>query len=255
MRRILNLIRATLLSLLTSSRGPCIKLSSAFSFDQTACAADHAHRFLPSPRCSWLLGNPGDPRPVGSRTTCLGAVSRGGIGGNATCFGGLRPHCGTQSPLMLDLTGDFAFTLVTLSERLDVAEILQLDSDFDISGVSRREPFWRVPIGLSSLHQQGNSQASRHGLPSIFQRPGLPQLGAGAADLRKRTFVLALDALRHPAHLIGPMTQTGERSVSMADQKGNHQPPTFEGRRQISRCHEVLAPSAWGRKSQSRGQL
>jgi len=47
-----------------------------------------------------------------------------------------------------DLPGDFAdLTLVTLSERLDVAEILSLDSDFDVYRRFRREPFLRVPIG------------------------------------------------------------------------------------------------------------
>jgi hypothetical protein len=37
--------------------------------------------------------------------------------------------------------------LVTLSERLDVAEILSLESDFDLYRHFRREPFCRVPIG------------------------------------------------------------------------------------------------------------
>lgn len=47
-----------------------------------------------------------------------------------------------------DLPGDFTdLTLVTLSERLDVAEILSLDSDFDVYWRFRREPFCRVPIG------------------------------------------------------------------------------------------------------------
>ena len=47
-----------------------------------------------------------------------------------------------------DLPGDFAdLTLVTLSERLDVAEILSLDSDFDVYRRFLREPFCCVPIG------------------------------------------------------------------------------------------------------------
>ena len=46
------------------------------------------------------------------------------------------------------LPGDFAdLTLVTISERLDVAEILSLDSDFDVYRRFRREPFCRVPLG------------------------------------------------------------------------------------------------------------
>jgi predicted nucleic acid-binding protein len=44
-----------------------------------------------------------------------------------------------------DLPGDFAdLTLVALSERLDIAEILSLDSDFDVYRRFRREPFFRV---------------------------------------------------------------------------------------------------------------
>jgi predicted nucleic acid-binding protein len=47
-----------------------------------------------------------------------------------------------------DLPGDFAdLTLVTISERLDVAEILSLDSDFDVYRRFRREPFCRVQLG------------------------------------------------------------------------------------------------------------
>ena len=46
-----------------------------------------------------------------------------------------------------DLPGDFAdLTLVTLSERLDIAEILSLDSDFDVYRRFRREPFRRVAL-------------------------------------------------------------------------------------------------------------
>ena len=47
-----------------------------------------------------------------------------------------------------DLPGDFAdLTLVSLSERLDVAEILTLDSDFDVYRRFRKQPFCRIPLG------------------------------------------------------------------------------------------------------------
>ena len=46
-----------------------------------------------------------------------------------------------------DLPGDFAdLTPVALSERLNLAEILTLDSDFDVYRRFRREPFCRVPL-------------------------------------------------------------------------------------------------------------
>lgn len=46
-----------------------------------------------------------------------------------------------------DLPGDFAdLTLVTLSERLDIAEILSLERDFDGYRRFRREPFRRVAL-------------------------------------------------------------------------------------------------------------
>jgi predicted nucleic acid-binding protein len=38
-------------------------------------------------------------------------------------------------------------TLVCLSERLDIAEILALDSDFDVYRRFRRQPFCRIPLG------------------------------------------------------------------------------------------------------------
>ncbi|GDX74329.1 hypothetical protein LBMAG40_09860 [Cyanobium sp.] len=45
------------------------------------------------------------------------------------------------------MPGDFAdLTLVTLSERLEIAEILSLDSDFDGYRRFRREPFRRVSL-------------------------------------------------------------------------------------------------------------
>ena len=47
-----------------------------------------------------------------------------------------------------DLPGGFVdLTLVTISERLDLAVILTLDSDFDVYRRFRREPFCRVSLG------------------------------------------------------------------------------------------------------------
>jgi predicted nucleic acid-binding protein len=37
--------------------------------------------------------------------------------------------------------------LVCLFERLDIAEILALDSDFDVYRRFRRQPFCRIPLG------------------------------------------------------------------------------------------------------------
>jgi len=37
--------------------------------------------------------------------------------------------------------------LVSLSERLDIAEILTLDSDFDVYRRFRKQPFCRIPLG------------------------------------------------------------------------------------------------------------
>jgi predicted nucleic acid-binding protein len=57
-------------------------------------------------------------------------------------------HCwiGTFKKLA-DLPGDFAdLTLVSISERLDVAEILTLDSDFDVYRRFRKQPFCRIPL-------------------------------------------------------------------------------------------------------------
>jgi len=46
-----------------------------------------------------------------------------------------------------DLPGDFAdLTLVAISERLGVAEILTLDSDFDVYRRYRKQPFCRVAL-------------------------------------------------------------------------------------------------------------
>jgi predicted nucleic acid-binding protein len=94
----------------------------------------------------WLLGNPGDPRVLSAQNHLLGAVSRGGIEAinllpeDYACIAELNQN-------YADLPVDFAdLTLVTLSERLDVAEILSLDSDFDIYRRFRRQPCRRVSI-------------------------------------------------------------------------------------------------------------
>jgi len=114
-------------------------------FDQTAA------QLITSPICIaevlWLLGDPGDPRLLAAQNHLLGAVSRGGIKAI-----NLLPEDYARIVALneryADLPGDFAdLTLVTLSERLDVAEILSLDSDFDVYRRFRREPFRRVPIG------------------------------------------------------------------------------------------------------------
>ena len=102
-------------------------------FDQTAA------QLITSPICIaevlWLLlGDPRDPRVLAAQNHLLGAVSRGGIV--------------ALNERDSDLPGDCDdLTLVTLSERLDVAEILTLVRDFDVSRRIRREPSRRVPIG------------------------------------------------------------------------------------------------------------
>jgi predicted nucleic acid-binding protein len=113
-------------------------------FDQNA-----AH-LITSPICIaevlWLLGDIGDRRVLAAQNHLLGAVSRGGIEAI-----NLVPEDYTRiaelNQRYADLPGDFAdLTLVTISERLDVAEILSLDSDFDIYRRFRRQPFRRVPL-------------------------------------------------------------------------------------------------------------
>lgn len=113
-------------------------------FDQTPA------QLITSPICIaevlWLLGDPGDPRVLAAQNHLLGAVSRGAIEAIH-----LLPEDYARvvelNERYADLPGDFAdLTLVALSERLDVAEILSLDSDFDIYRRFRREPFCRVSI-------------------------------------------------------------------------------------------------------------
>jgi predicted nucleic acid-binding protein len=80
----------------------------------------------------WLLGNPGNPGVLAAQTHLLTAVSRGGIEAI-----NLLPE---------DYARVADLTLVSLSERLDVAEILTLDSDFDVYRRFRKQPFCRIPL-------------------------------------------------------------------------------------------------------------
>ena len=114
-------------------------------FDQTSA------QLISSPICIaevlWLLGVPGDPRVLMAQNHLLGAVSRGGL----EAINLLPEDYGRVAELnerYADLPGDFAdLTLVALSERLDVKEILSLDADFDVYRRFRREPFQRLRLG------------------------------------------------------------------------------------------------------------
>jgi predicted nucleic acid-binding protein len=113
-------------------------------FDQNAA------QLITSPICIaevlWLLGDPSDRSVLAAQNHLLGAVSRGGIEAIH-----LIPEdyarIGALNQRYADLPGDFAdLTLVSLSERLDIAEILSLDSDFDVYRRFRHEPFRRVVL-------------------------------------------------------------------------------------------------------------
>jgi len=113
-------------------------------FDETPA------QLITSPTCIaevlWLLGDPGDPRVLAAQNHLLNAVSAGGIQVIDLL---LDDYAGIAelNHRYADLPGDFAdLTLVTISERLDLAEILTLDSDFDVYRRFRREPFCRVPL-------------------------------------------------------------------------------------------------------------
>ena len=107
-------------------------------------------QLITSPICIaevlWLLGNPGDPRVLAAQNHLLSAVSRGGI----EAINLLPEDYARVAELngrYADLPGDFAdLTLVSLSERLDIAEILTLDSDFDVYRRFRKQPFCRIPL-------------------------------------------------------------------------------------------------------------
>ena len=113
-------------------------------FDRTTA------QLITSPICIaevlWLLGNPADPRVLSTQNHLLAAVSRGGI----KAINLLPEDYARIAELnhrYADLPGDFAdLTLVALSERLDVAEILSLDSDFDVYRRFRKQPFQRVEL-------------------------------------------------------------------------------------------------------------
>lgn len=141
MRRIL--VDSGILLSYYQQREPLHQAVVAF-FDQTAA------QLISSPICIaevlWLLGDPGDPRVLAAQNHLLGAVSRGGIEAI-----NLLPEDYARiielNERYADLPGDFAdLTLVALSERLDVKEILSLNGDFDVYRRFRREPFKRVSI-------------------------------------------------------------------------------------------------------------
>jgi predicted nucleic acid-binding protein len=113
-------------------------------FDQTAA------QLISSPICIaevlWLLGDPGDSRVLAAQNHLLRAVSRGGIEA-VHLLPDDYARIAELNERYADLPGDFAdLTLVALSERLDVKEILSLDGDFDIYRRFRREPFERVML-------------------------------------------------------------------------------------------------------------
>lgn len=142
MRRIL--IDAGILLSYYQRREPLHQAVVAF-FDRTAA------QLITSPICIaevlWLLGDPRDARVLAAQNHLLNAVSRGVI---EACP--LLPadyaRIAELNQRYADRPADFAdLTLVTLSERLDVAEILSLDSDFDVYRRFRSEPFVRVALG------------------------------------------------------------------------------------------------------------
>jgi predicted nucleic acid-binding protein len=113
-------------------------------FDQNAA------QLVTSPICIaevlWLLGDPRDRRVLAAQNHLLGAVSRGGIEAISLPAEDYA-RIAELNQRDADLPGDFAdLTLVTLSERLDIAKILALDSDFDLYQRFRRQPFQRVTL-------------------------------------------------------------------------------------------------------------
>lgn len=95
----------------------------------------------------WLLGDPGDSRVLAAQNHLLLAIGRGGIRVIDLLLGDYA-RVAVLNGRYADLPGDFAdLSLVTLSERLGIAEILTLDSDFDVYRRLRKEPFIRVLLG------------------------------------------------------------------------------------------------------------
>jgi predicted nucleic acid-binding protein len=142
MRRIL--VDSGVLLSYYQEREPLHQSVMAF-FDQTSA------QLITSPICVaevlWLLGDPGDARVLAAQNHFLRAVSRSGIESSP-----LLPEdyarLAELNERYADLPGDFAdLTLICLSERLDIAEILTLDNDFEIYRRFRREPFQRVVLG------------------------------------------------------------------------------------------------------------
>lgn len=113
-------------------------------FDRTAA------QLFTSPICIaetlWLLGDPRDPRVLAAQNHLLQAVAQGAIEASA-----LEPadydRIAELNERYADLPGDFAdLSLIVLSERHGICEILSLDADFDIYRRFRREPFQRVSL-------------------------------------------------------------------------------------------------------------
>ena len=95
----------------------------------------------------WLLGDPGDSRVLAAQNHLLLAISRGGIRVIDLLLGDYA-RVAELNGRYADRPGDFAdLSLVTLSERLGIAEILTLDGDFDVYRRFRKEPFIRVLLG------------------------------------------------------------------------------------------------------------
>ena len=108
-------------------------------------------QLITSPICIaevlWLLGNPGNPAVLAAQNHLLTAVSCGGIE-SINLLPEDYARVAELNGRYADLPGDFAdLTLVSLSERLDVAEILTLDNDFDVYRRFRKQPFCRIPLG------------------------------------------------------------------------------------------------------------
>ena len=113
-------------------------------FEETAA------QLVTSPICIaetlWLLGDPRDPRVLEAQNHLLRAITAGAIAVPAL-EGRDYSRIADLNSRYADLPGDFAdLTLVMLSEREGIAEILSLDSDFDVYRRFRKEPFQRIVL-------------------------------------------------------------------------------------------------------------